>query len=328
MLSASHMTTARALRWTCVIAALVLAHVLLDTTRRHRPSTVDALIDAPAVPSAVTRRLALGFSSAAADVQFLAAIQLFGDRTYLHSPTAERARRSLALHRLLEYATDLDPNFEYAYVFGASSIPISLSDGSILNVDKAIALLEKGTAQGGSDWRIPFHLAYLLQSVIGDFERAAVAMAEAARRPGRPAYVPLLATRLAAAGGSIETGLTFTHAMLANAESDEQRNELQQRVLLLEMERGLRVIEAAAAAFKAREGRWPSDLEELQRSALLPEIGAEPHGGRYLFDPAAGVAKSTGAERLKLSKLVVEELERTRRANQAAKPTVAETTTP
>lgn len=292
-----------------VLATIVVQQALLNHARDHRPSDIDALLDVPAVPSAATRLLTLGLQSAAADLHYMQAIQLYGDQAQTRGSEAEKSRRSSAIARLLEYATDLDPRFVYAYVFGAMAIPVPLFDGGADQVPAAISLLRKGT-DAVHDWRIPFNLAYLAATYEARFDEAARYMAEAASRPGRPAYVPLLATRLAAHGSSLDTSIGLARAMLDAADTDEQKADLEKRILLLTMERHLRAIEAAVRAFHARNERFPTSLDELVSSGLLPSVPPEPHGGRYTLDPTTGVASSTGAERLRLPKSVTEEIER------------------
>lgn len=266
-----------------------------------RPPSVDAVLAAPALPADVLGVLALGFDSAAADVNYLAAIQIFGDRIPRGATRDYVIKRSLAISRLVDMTTDLDPLFNYAYIFGAVVIPLPNGDGTAENVAPTLALLEKGVRTAGPDWRIPFHLAYLNSTYTGDFQRAATAMAEAARRPGHPEYLPLLATKLAAEGGDIETGIDVAQAMLASAETDEAREEYEDRIRLLYMERDLRQIEKAARGFHDREGHYPSTVQELEQAGLLSPGLEEPHGGEYLIDPDTGVARSSVAKRLRIA---------------------------
>lgn len=286
---------------TAVLALVAGAGDLLRAqARRAAPSAVDAILEPPALPAAAVRLMSLGFQSAAADVSYLGAIQIFGDPSFGKVPLPERIQRSRALARLLEYSTDLDPPFAYAYVFGAVTIPVPVPDRPTANVDEAVHLLRKGVDAVPDDWRVPFHLGYLLAREKHDFAGAAVAMGAAARRPGHPEYLPLLATRLAAHGGAVETGLDLARAMLANAETDEQRAELRERVLLLVMEQQLRALEQAAERFRTREGRFPPDPAALVAAGDLAAVPEEPHGGAYAFDPASGTARSTAAARLRV----------------------------
>jgi len=287
-----------------LLCAAVACVGVLESARSRRPSALDAALAAPALPAGVARTLSLGFASAVADVAYLQAIQVFGTRTAPRGDDRARddetRRRAHAVFRLLDYVTDLDPAFRYAYVFGAVAVPSPLVSGGAAGAEEAAALLEKGVREVPDDWRLPFHLGFIHAEYRGDFAAAASAMAEAGRRPGRPSFVPPLATRLAAAGGSIETAVALARAMVGQAPDDEQRGEYMERLRLLELERGCLQVEIAAAIFREAHGRLPARAGELVAEGLLDSEPPEPHGGRIELDPATGAARSTAAERLRL----------------------------
>src|SRR5690606_35146225 len=115
-------------RASALVVAVLLCGWFQQAAHDRRPSDVDALLAMPPIPAGVLHALSLGFSSAAADLSFIQAIQIFGERS--NRPTDEEARRRLAMYRLLDYATDLDPLFSYAYIFGGLSVPLPRADGS------------------------------------------------------------------------------------------------------------------------------------------------------------------------------------------------------
>jgi hypothetical protein len=302
---------------TCVLA--YGASVALRHSEDTAPSSVDAVLEVPEVPASVGRVLAMGFQSVVADLHYLQAIQAFGERYLRAARIADKQRHSLVVYRLLDYATELDPRFNYAYVFGANSIPIPTMDGTLLNLDETVALLRKGAANGGSDWRIPFYLAYLLATYTGDLAGAAQYMAEAGRRPKCPKYVPLLATRLAAAGGSIETGIALAKARAEQAETPEEREQFDERIRLLQMERDIRFLEDALNAYHQHNGRWPQRLEDLVTDHAIDQLPPEPHGGTYRLDLATGDVTSSAAARLRLPDTVQEEMRQNWKAHEKVK---------
>jgi hypothetical protein len=296
--------TQNLMRWLLVLGLAAGATVSLRVMNDTRPSRVDTLLDAPVIPADIQRVLSLGFRSALADVSYLQAVQIFGDKRYMHSRQETKQRQALAVYRLLDDATQLDANFNYAYVFGANTVPLNTMEGTALNVDETVALLRRGAANGGHDWRIPFYLAYFLTSYAGDLHDAAEAMAEAGRRPGRPDYIPLLATRLAAEGGAVEAGIQIARAMAANTDNADLRRQYAERVTLLEMERDLRSLEGAIQRYKESTGHLPAALTDLVSARLLPALPQEPHGGRYILELPAGTVRSSAAERMRLPELI------------------------
>lgn len=282
------------------LVALTAATLVREVSADRRPEQVDALLESPRLPASVVRLISLGFESALADLSYLQAIQLFGEKRFDRSHEL-RVVRSNAVARLLDHTTDLDPRFDYAYIFGAYTIPVPDEGYRTHNIDPTIELLRKGVNNGSDDWRIPFNLAYQ-HSLLGEFTQAAEAMSEAARRPGRPEYLLFLATRMSAQGDSLETGIAMAQAMLDASATEEQRVELDARIRLLVMEKHLRALEAAIDGYRTANGRWPASLEALVAAGALDAIPPEPHEGQWVFDPATGEAHSDAAERLRMSR--------------------------
>jgi len=298
--------------WIVVLGAVLACAGLRSHARAVAADPVETTLQVPDVPAWFVRLLALGFDSAAADTSYLRAIQIFGEPASGRTTHDQRLKRSDAIARLLERTTDLDPSFAYAYVFGAVAIPVPSDRGTVGNLVAAESLLRKGTEAVPSDWRIPFHLAYLKAVQEGDFTSAAGYMGVAALRPNAPKYLTLLATRLAAQGGSLDTGIAIARARLSLAASPEERAEIEGRLLLLVMERDLRALESAVAAYVEHHGLAPPSLEALVADARLPSVPDEPHGGRYQLD-AQGRVSSSAAARLRLPKHALDEIEAGRR---------------
>ena len=244
-------------------------------------------------------RTYFGLRSVVADLMFLQAIQIHGGQRKPRS-AQDGAADDRAMNRLLTYATDLDPKFAGSYRFAGNAMPRHTTDGKVTNVVQAETLLEKGVRERPDDWRIPFTLAVLESYYLGKFDAAAHNFALAAKVPGSPAYVGLLATRSAAEGGDLDFGEKLAFAMVEQATEESTRREWEQRLVDLHMEQDLRAIEAAAQRYQARNGRMPENLRELVRSGDLRRVPREPHGGAYELD-ASGRARSTAAQRLRIS---------------------------
>jgi hypothetical protein len=254
--------------------------------------------DVPRLPAEVVRPFSFGLRSLVADVMFMQAIQIVGAIKKART-VEEGGPDDRALDRLLTYATDLDPKFGGAYRFAGYAMPRHTAEDKVTNVLQAEAILRKGVRERPDDWRIPFELGFIQSYYLGHFDDAAQNLAIAARAPGSPKYLGLLATRAAADAGDLDFAESMARVMAAGATEESTRDEWQKRLLDLRMERDLRGIEAAIARYKARTGHNPPSLQALVEAKDLPGIPREPHGGRYQLGKD-GEPRSTAAARLRI----------------------------
>jgi hypothetical protein len=278
------------------LGTLVLASAALRPwATAHSPSAAGEAFTPPPLPADVLRPFSFGFSSATADFMFLQAIQVFGGR---RGPETEAggAATDLKLARLLEYATELDPKFRGAYRFAGNALPRSTPEGKFVNVMPAAQILTRGARERPDDWQIPFLLGYFQAFYLQELPSAARSLDQAAHAKGAPAYLGLLATRVAAQGGELQLAQQMAETMVEQATEEKTREEWEARVVDLKMESSIREIESATRRFHARTGRWPESLHEIVRAGDLPRIPAEPHGGEYRL-AADGTVTSTAAAR-------------------------------
>jgi len=292
----------RAIRPTIVLAVLVAGAAgsvaLRKSAERLAPPPVEAVYDVPPIPGDVARSLAFGFRPLVSDLTFLEAVQVLAPRKS-NWTQAEYEPVDRRLYRLLDYSVEVDPKFAGAYRFAGAALPHETVDGKALGVLAAVNILEKGVRERPDDWHVPFLLGFLESYYLHNFADAGRSFAIAARAPHAPPYVGLLATRVAAQGGTLDLALQLAQAMHAQANEDDTRRAWQERVEALTMERDLRTIEAAAQRYRADRGAFPPSLRELVASRFLPQEPEEPHGGRYVLD-RNGTARSTAAERLRV----------------------------
>ena len=280
--------------------ALAVAAASLLRTRADglRAAPLERGFDIPPFPAEVSRPFSFGLRSLVADLTFLEAIQVYGSQRQPRTATAG-ASDDRSIHRLLTYSTDLDPKFAGAYRFAGNAMPRNTTDGKATNVLQAAALLKKGAVERPDDWRIPFALGFIESYYLGHFQEAGRHLAQAARTPGSPAYLPLLATRASAEGGDVDFAEEMAQHMAVQATEEAAREEWQKRVLDLKMERDLRALDAAVEAFQTSRGERPRTLRDLLRAGVLTAVPREPHGGAYELSPA-GEPRSTASQRLRI----------------------------
>lgn len=223
----------------------------------------------------------LGYDQLAADLLWLKAVQVMGERK-------REQTNAQWLYQAYDVITTLDPKFDYVYEMGG--IFLSVLSG---RADLAVQLLSKGVIDNPGAWRLHFFLGFDQFSYLGHFKEAADAMAKAAALPGRPPFVPLLASRLYAHAQEPELALEFLEQTYRLNKDEQIRAQLLTRIKEVTVERDLKVLNQLAQQFHDRYHRFPGELTELTRAGLLSVLPDEPMGGQYYLDPADHTVKST-----------------------------------
>jgi len=230
----------------------------------------------------------LGYHHLGADILWLRLIQVIGKKR-------NSADEYEWMYHALDVITTLDPQYAYAYYAGGVIL------GDLANrPDLSIRLLERGVKANPEVWNIPFLLGYNYYFLIGDPDKGAEYIMEAARRPDGPSYLPGLATRMAAEAGNPDTALAFLEARLLETHDQEMREVLAYRMKEVIIERDLHILEDAVEAYRTQHRALPVTLSDLVRAGALSSLPQEPFGGDYRLDPKTGsVSSSTHPERLR-----------------------------
>jgi tetratricopeptide (TPR) repeat protein len=140
---------------------------------------------------------ALGYHDLAADLLWFRMVQYYGGY--------RMGENDLALFKhLVDVITDLDPQFTFAYVFGALIIAEDLGKFEV-----GIAFLEKGIRNNPNDWWLPFELGFLEYVYARDYDRAVANFERAAKLPGAGPQAERFAAFAAARAGHIETSIAM-----------------------------------------------------------------------------------------------------------------------
>jgi hypothetical protein len=242
----------------------------------------------PLLPRASLLRVAgRAFLSVVADYYWLVAIQAAGNAI------SEGQYRDIADYAQL--ITDLDPDFAYVYQFGGMMAPYNRGRETWVNTRESTAILEKGVARFPKMVILRSLLAYNYSVYEKAYAKAAHLLEEAARLPGTPPYVSLLATRLYAQAGDFDAASAFADQFAVNAADTETREKFEHRKLEIALERILQALDQAVASFQEHNGRLPNDLKELVSSGALTSIPADPLEGE-LYLGTDGRTYSTAQE--------------------------------
>lgn len=215
------------------------------------------------------RVLSLGFERLVADLFWMRTVYYVGTDAAVAAGYPDAAR-------LAHLVTDIDPYFHSVYVLMASVI-----GGLGHDPDGAIELLEKGT-EYSDYWRIYFLLGFNHFMEKENYAEGARWIQAAAERGGPP-YLPLLASRLYAHGGSPETAMAFLETRLQHEEHPDVRGDLERRYRDLWITRDLARIDEAIGRYRGEKGSSPEDVFTLIRQGFLRQALRDPEGGEYFI---------------------------------------------
>lgn len=283
-----------ALVWFLPFLLIAVSGFLGHRIDRQASVLAGKTLESPASPTLlglVSRSpgFAFGFRNLLGDMVWLEAVQVSGNRKMTSDDYAR-------LSELLSTVVRFDPRFVVPYLLGG----IVLGD-SLDHAGDALVLLGRGERQFPSDWLLPFYVGYVQYFSLGNPEEGGMALLRAARIPGSPEYLPLLASRMLSEGNRPATALAFLEGMTERETDPRRKAILEERIRQVTVERDLQSMERAIADYTARVGAPPARLADLVRAGVLARIPVEPYGGRYLLTPDGGVRSDRAPqERLKV----------------------------
>jgi hypothetical protein len=229
-----------------------------------------------------------GFRNVLADAFWLEAVQVVGNKDL--SP-ADYDR----LYELLDVVANFDPKFEIPYFLGGLVLGQSPD-----HARKALLVLERGRRQYPAEWRFPFYMGFTHYFSLGDAIAGGRAMAEAARLPGSPAYLPGLASRMLSEAREPEAALQLLEPIVRQESDPARRAVLERRIREVTVERDLQTLERAVEWYREKTGTVPPDLSALVREGILTAIPPEPNGGSYVMERGGKVRSNRVSQRLRV----------------------------
>jgi hypothetical protein len=266
---------------------MVATHISLDGARAGVPKLqrMSYLPDGN-----VLKVAALGYREVVADALWLQVIQAMGDNR-VSTETGQW------IYRALDVVTTLDPKFVRAYEAGAHALC-----SIVVMPQESNRLLEKGIRHNPQEWRLPFLLGINHYFEFGDNQKAAEAMAIAARIPGSPEIIARLAAKLLVSAKSPQQAVELLAKIYEETSDDNVKRLLEQRLREAIVERDLAMLEEAIGGFHARYSQRPARLEQLVQEGLLRKLPQEPFGGHYQYNADTGEVRSSEVkERMRMT---------------------------
>lgn len=225
------------------------------------------------------RVLSLGQDDTLADLIYLWSIQYYG-----HYQGGVRYDYLMQIYDRV--ITELDPQFEDAYLLGAMILSMEAQ-----RHEEALKLLDKGIRENPQDWLLPFEAGFIAYSSLRDYRRAAAYFRVAMERPGVNPVVRRFYAEMFNRMGDSRVSLQHWKEIHDTAESDYVRRIAARHVRDLTSKVRMADLQAAVDAFRDARGHPPADLRELVDAGFLGQIPVDAGGRPFRYDPASGAVR-------------------------------------
>ena len=177
-------------------------------------------------PPKIIKNMALGLNVQFSDSFWLRAIQ---DFDFCDQPvSAKECKGKSWLFDVLDLTTDLDKSFFHAYVWGGLALTIIISDYA-----GASMIFDKGVMQFPDEWHLNYAAAYHALFEEKNKVKAAKLYFTAANN-GAPAWIRVMAGRLAAEGGEKEFSNQILSTMVEMSDDPTYIERLRKKIKELE----------------------------------------------------------------------------------------------
>jgi hypothetical protein len=224
------------------------------------------------------RKALLGYDNLAADLYWLRTIQYFGGKRVY-----EPDKRFDLLEPLLQITTDLDPNLNIAYSYGAIFLSEPFPKGPGLPI-KGIELVDKGIRNNPDRWRLYLDKGFIYFWYLKDYKKAGEVFLEGSKLPGAPYWMVATASRAITRGGDRETARYLWKILLETAENDQMRGNATIHLLQLDALDQIDVLQSIVETHRERTGSFPKSWDELIEAGLLNEVPVDPSGSPYILN--------------------------------------------
>ena len=278
-----------------IVAGYFAIIFLTGFVERSRPPLPDGVADADLnMNGSRLKGFAFGMEGLVADWYWMRSLQYIGDKmltSQAESMNIEDLRdlNPRLLYPYLENATDLDPHFIAAYLYGAIVLPA-------IDPQKAIDLTAKGIVNNPTAWRLYQHLGYIYWR-LGQYDKAAECYELGSQVAGANPFMKMMAASMRTRGGSRETARNIYNQMLSETDDEQVQITAKRRLQELDSLDQRDAIDKVLADFKEKNGRCANNFAEIEGLLMSIDLPADnnfsvdsanrlvdPSGVPYLLD--------------------------------------------
>jgi hypothetical protein len=265
-----------------LFVSLAALQTRIDALKRNQSQREEVLLLSS--PAAV-KKLSLGYESLFADIYWTRVVQYYGERIVNGGGQYD------LLWPLLDITTTLDPKLVVAYRFGAIFLSQPRAPartnlvGGAGRPDLAIELVKRGIAANPGRWVLYSDLGFLYYWQMKDYKNAAAAYLAGSAKPKAPQWMKMMAARVAAKGGSLENSSLIWSEVYASTRNPAIQKTAWEMLRSLQAQEDEMRLDALAAAYQKRFGRFPTSTNELLQAGYLTKIPVDPADHPYIFGP-------------------------------------------
>jgi hypothetical protein len=149
-------------------------------------------------------------------------------------------------------------------------------------------VLARGVQNLPRSWRLRQDYGFFHYLFLGDAERAAAILNEAADLPGAAFWLRMLAADLLAKGGDLTDARRMWQQMYEQAEEGIIRENARVRLEIIDSLEVARRLATAVAELERRTGRRPARLEDLRAAGLWQGPVTDAEGVPFGYDRKTG----------------------------------------
>jgi hypothetical protein len=265
-----------------LLGAAVGLQVARDTRYATPGNSTDTLLYVRS--AAALKKMTLGYSALAADVEWIRAIQHYGRG---RDASRESPQTFPLLYPLLDRTTTLDPLFNQAFRFGA----IFLAEpppGGPGRPDLAIALLKKGIDARPTWWQYYQDIGFVHYWQLHDYKAAADWFDRGGRIAGAPWWLRTMAAVVLNRGGDRGSSRMLWQQMLETTDNDYVREKAALSLRQLDALDLIDQLHLIVGRYRGSANRLPESWDALVRAGVLRGVPLDPAGEPMLLDPETG----------------------------------------
>jgi tetratricopeptide (TPR) repeat protein len=220
-----------------------------------------------------------GYSSLAADLIYIWAIQYYGTYTI--------TERFEYLNHIFSIIAELDPRYLDPYEVGALIAVYEAKD-----LDLAFKILDRGFEKNPDQWIFPFISGHYAQMFKKDYQLAKKYYKKAMGIPGSPAIAQRLYAAASFKSMDYQTALKQWVKILETTEDKRIKKIASNHIYQVKAAIDIQAIKQAIQAYKEKYGRNPSSLQQLVSKGFLSAIPKDLDQNDYVYDPETGEVKA------------------------------------